>query len=87
MTNYSIGEDLILPAIKIMIKELFGEKYLYFVNKICLSNDTVNRRIYNIHNDIKLILRLKRPLFQNFCLQIDETTDINNNSIMAVFIR
>ena len=37
MKNYTIGEDLILPAIKIMIKELLGEKYLYLVNKICLT--------------------------------------------------
>ena len=68
--NYTIGEDLILPAIKIMIKELFGEKYLYLVNNICLSNDTVKRRIDNIHNDIKkqLTLRLKQSLFQFFCL-------------------
>lgn len=89
MKNYTIGEELILPSIKIMVKELFGEIFLHLVDKICLSNDTVKRRIDNIHDDIKdqLKTRLKQSLFQFFCLQIDETTDIKNNFVMAVFIR
>ena len=42
-----------------------------------------------IHTDIKeqLVGRFKKGKFGFFSLQIDESTDIKNNSVMSIFVR
>jgi hypothetical protein len=41
---HSIGENLLLPAINDVVKTMFGNKLLKYIDLIPLSNDTVGRR-------------------------------------------
>jgi hypothetical protein len=45
---HSIGENLLFPAIKDVVKTMFGTKLLKYIDLIPLSNDTVGRRIHFI---------------------------------------
>lgn len=42
---HTIGENLVLPAIKDTVEVMFGDKFSKDVENIPLSNDTVTRRI------------------------------------------
>ncbi|CAI6344305.1 unnamed protein product [Macrosiphum euphorbiae] len=84
---HTIGESLILPAIKDAVGILFDQKCLKEVEKLSLSNNTVSRRIDDISEWVenKLIERVK--LSRWFSLQLDESTDIQGLSQMIVFVR
>ena len=50
---HTIGEELILPCAKIIVKLVLGEKSAEKLNAISLSNNTVQRRIPQMSDDIK----------------------------------
>ena len=86
---YSDGENIILPALIKATEILFGSVKAKRVKKIKLSNDTVQRRTVEMANAIsdQIKINVQTGLFGFFSIQLDETTDIENNSQMAVFIR
>lgn len=45
---HTIGEDLILPAISEVIRTVLHKPASDIIKKICLSNNTVQRRIYEM---------------------------------------
>lgn len=84
---YSIGQTLIKPSAKLMANILLGEKASNEIDKIPLSNDTVQRRIIAMAENVKnqLIARLRlSPLFS---LQLDESTDIDNEANLLCYVR
>ncbi|XP_063765987.1 zinc finger BED domain-containing protein 5-like [Eleginops maclovinus] len=84
---HSIGANLVKPAAKVMANVLFGEKASDEINRVPLSNDTVQRRITAMAENVKdqLITRLRQSQF--FTLQLDESTDIVNEANLLCFVR
>ena len=52
MKAHTIAENLVLPAARILVRNLIGEKEVGKLNSVSLSNDTVRRRIHDMSNDI-----------------------------------
>ncbi|XP_035229526.1 zinc finger BED domain-containing protein 5-like [Stegodyphus dumicola] len=84
---FTIGEDLVLPAVIKMVEILHGRKYGNDIRKITLLNDTVSNRISDINKDqlIQLITRIKES--PKFSIQLDETTDITKLAQLLVYVR
>jgi len=80
---HSIGETLILLALKEIIDTMQGESSSNkMIKSIPLSYDTVSKRIDEMADDIenKLINYLRE---NNFALQIDESTVTDNRAIFT----
>uniref|UniRef100_A0A2S2Q132 Zinc finger BED domain-containing protein 5 n=1 Tax=Sipha flava TaxID=143950 RepID=A0A2S2Q132_9HEMI len=84
---HTIGESLILPAIKDAVGITFDQKFLKDIEKLSLSNNTVFRRIDEISEWVECKLIEKVNLNRWFSLQIDESTDIQGLSQIIVFVR
>ncbi|XP_050535830.1 zinc finger BED domain-containing protein 5-like [Daktulosphaira vitifoliae] len=84
---HTIGENLVLPAIKDTVGVMFGDKFSKDVEMIPLSNDTVTRRINDMSQwtENRLIERVSKSRF--FSLQLDESTDVQGLCQLLVFIR
>lgn len=84
---HTIGENLVLPAIKDTVGVMFGDKFSKDVETIPLSNDTVTRRINDMSQwtENRLIERASKSRF--FSLQLDESTDVQGLCQLLVFIR
>jgi len=84
---YTIGEKLLKPCMIDIFTELFGSEYATKINSIPMSNDTISRRINIMAVDIEyqLIQKIKKSIF--YGIQIDESTDINNEAILLIYIR
>lgn len=85
--SYTIGEKLVKPAAKLMTKIMLGEKAERVIDKIPLSNDTVQRRIksmaYNVEE--QLLSRVRDSKY--FALQLDETTDVQSMNQLLAYVR
>lgn len=84
---HTIGEQLVLPCAKEMVRLLVGEKFVQKVENVSLSNDTVKRRISDMSEDIKeqVISEIKSAGL--FSIQLDESTDVQSCSQLLVFAR
>lgn len=84
---HTIGESLILPAAKDIVRCVLGEKSAKQLDIVSLSNNTVSRRIEQMASDVKdtVILQIKSSPF--FSIQFDETTDVANFAQLLVFCR
>ncbi|XP_010775064.1 zinc finger BED domain-containing protein 5-like, partial [Notothenia coriiceps] len=83
---FTIGEKLVLPAIKEVISTVMERDPTQVLKSIPLSNDTVARRIDEMGADTEeqlcAILR-ETP----FSLQLDETTTSDNNVLLMAYVR
>ena len=50
--THPVGENLVLPAAKVMVRCVFGDESVKKLNSIFLSNNTVQRRIEEMSVDI-----------------------------------
>uniref|UniRef100_A0A3P9KWK7 Uncharacterized protein n=1 Tax=Oryzias latipes TaxID=8090 RepID=A0A3P9KWK7_ORYLA len=84
---HSIGENLVKPAANVMANILFGGKAGDEINRIPLSNDTVQRRIKAMAESVEhqLVTRLRQSQF--FSLQLDESIDLGNEANLLCFVR
>lgn len=84
---YTIGEKLLKPCMIDICTELFGSEYATKINSISMSNDTISRRINIMAVDIEyqLIQKINKSIF--YGIQIDGSTDINNEAILLIYIR
>lgn len=84
---HNIAEELILPCAVDMVKAVVGESYVSKLRSIPLSNNTISRRISLMSEDVneQLIDMLKSSM--KFALQLDDSTDIANCSILMVYVR
>jgi len=84
---YSIGEELIKPSLIADCNEVLGRSAASKMKDIPLSNDTVERRISDMAEDTEKQLTAKINKSELFGLQLDESTDIQNNSILLTYVR
>ena len=83
---HTIGEELILPAVKEVLNTVLHHKACSSVIKsIPLSNDTVQRRIDEMSADVEHKLC---NAFRNaeFCLQLDKSTLPGNESLLLGYV-
>jgi hypothetical protein len=84
--SHVIAESIIMPACKIIVHTVLGKEALCEVGKVPLSDNTVSRHIHDMSEDIEhnVSETLKNT---NFCLQVDESTDITNKCHVIAFVR
>lgn len=85
--SHNIGEKIIIPACREIVKLMFGNEAVEQIDKIPLSNDTVKRRITDMSEDIECIVVEKMRECKKFALQLDESTDVSNKARLMVFVR
>ncbi|XP_077967023.1 zinc finger BED domain-containing protein 5-like isoform X2 [Styela clava] len=83
-----IAESLILPAAKILVRNLIGEESAAKLDSVSLSNNTVKRRIEEMSVDItdQVIAGVRNSKF-GFALQLDESTDVTNCCQLLAYVR
>ena len=86
---HAIAEELLLPAIKDIVRVMLGAEYFNKLNSISLSNNTVSRRIFDMSADImeQVIQEMKSAPLGIFSNQLDESTDVANCSQLLVYVR
>ncbi|VVC46493.1 Ribonuclease H-like domain, partial [Cinara cedri] len=84
---HTIAEDLILPAAKAMVSIMISKEVANNLNLISLSNDTIKKRIDSLSGNIKEQLLRRINECDYFSLQLDESTDITNKSILLCYVR
>jgi hypothetical protein len=84
---HTIAENLILPAAKEMVRLVIGEDASKKLNQIPLSNNTIQRRVEDISNDLKQQIVEEVKTSPSFAIQLDESTDIASCSQLMVFVR
>ena len=84
--SHVIAESIIMPACKIIVNTMLGKEALCEVEKVPLSDNTISRRIHDMSEDTEnnVSETLKNT---NFCLQVDESTDITNKCHVIAFVR
>ena len=81
MKAHTIVENLVLPAAKILVRKLIGEKEAEKLNSVSLSNDTMRRRIHDMSDVISdQVTTAVRASKYGFAMQLDESTDVTNCS-------
>ncbi|XP_013913991.1 PREDICTED: zinc finger MYM-type protein 6-like [Thamnophis sirtalis] len=83
---HTIGETLILPAVKQIVATMLGLSASTFTQSIPLSNDTVSKRIDEMAAEVEemLIDTLKST---KFVMQIDESTISENEALLLAYVR
>ena len=84
--SHVLAESVILPACKKIVRIMLGDKAEQEIGKIPLSNNTIQRRILDLSDNIEQSVMAK---LQNclFAIQVDESTDISNHAQLIAFIR
>ena len=85
--KYTIGETLVKPCKINAAKLLLEEKSVYKLSQISLSTDTIQNRIDEISEYIKLQVIKNIRNGHYFSLQFDESTDISHISQLLVHVR
>lgn len=84
---HTIGEELVLPAAKDIVKCMLGEQDAKKLGTISLSNDTVHRRINSMASNVKNILLNQVKQSKFYAIQLDESTDLTNYAQLMVYVR
>ena len=84
---HTIGENLILPCCKDIVRIMVNEEAEKKLSRISLSNDTVKRRITAISDDIKNQVIGELRGAHLFSLRLDDSTDVAHCSQLLVFVR
>lgn len=84
---HTLGETLVLPAIKDTVEVFFGDKSKKEIEAIPISNNTVTRRVDEMSEWVEnqVIARVIASPF--FSLQLDESTDVEGLCQLLVFVR
>ncbi|KAL4132712.1 hypothetical protein QTP88_009821 [Uroleucon formosanum] len=83
---HTIGEDLILPAIKEVITTVLHKPAADIIRKIPLSNSSVQRRIDEMAENIEESLCNHLRTYQ-FSIQLDESTLPTNEALLLSYVR
>ena len=72
-----------MPACKTVVNTVLGKEALFEVEKVPLSDNTISRPIHDMSEDTEnnVSETLKNT---NFCLQVDESTDITNKCLLSL---
>ena len=85
---HTYGETLVKPAaVDAMAREVCGDDVANKLAMVTLSRCTIKRRINDLSDNIltQTIGRIKES--GKFSLQLDETTDVESNAQLMVFVR
>ena len=84
--SHTVGENLILPACKIIVGKMLGQNAVQEIENVPLSDSTISRRIDDMAHDIEEVLcdKLENSIFS---IQVDESTDITNKCHVIAFVR
>ena len=80
MKAHILGESLILPTCKKIVKMMLGTEAAMQISKVPLSNNTVHRHIVEMSSDIERNVCSNKLQYSKFALQIDKSTDITNKA-------
>ncbi|XP_072401045.1 SCAN domain-containing protein 3-like, partial [Diabrotica undecimpunctata] len=83
---HTIGEELILPAVSEVLRTVLHQPASAIIKKIPLSNNTVQRQIDGMSEDVERSLTDYLKTTQ-FSLQLDESTLPNNESLLLAYVR
>ncbi|XP_064349848.1 zinc finger MYM-type protein 6 isoform X2 [Camelus dromedarius] len=84
---FSIAEELIKPYLVEMCSEVLGSSAGDKMKTIALSNNTIGHRIDELSADIEDQLIQKVRESKWFALQIDESSEISNTTLLLCYIR
>ena len=88
MKAHTIAENLVLPAAKILVRNLIGEKEAEKLNSVSLSNDTMKRRIHDTSDHISdQVTTAVRASKYGFAMQLEESSDVTNCGQLLVYVR
>ena len=83
---HTIGEKLILPAIRVVISTVMHQDASSVVRSIPLSNNSVSRRIDELAVDVEQQLCQVLQTTE-FALQLDESTLRDNEALLMAYVR
>ena len=86
---HTIGESLIKPCVLKMADKVLGKDAEKKLAAVPLSNNTIQRRISDMSNDIKtqVVQQIKDAPFGLFAIQLDESTDVSSCAQLMVFVK
>ena len=88
MKAHTIAENLVVPAAKILVRNLIGEKKAEKLNSVSLSNDTVRYRIHDMSDNISdQVTTVVRASKYGFAMQLNESTNVTNCGQLLVYVR
>ena len=88
MKAHTIGESLMMPAAKMLVKHVIGGEAATKLESVSISNYTVKNRVKELSVDIsdQVISEVKDSKY-GFSIQLDESTDVTNNAQLLVYVR
>ena len=88
MKAHTVGESLVMPAAKILVKNIIGVEAAAKLETVSLSNNMVKDRIEEMSIDItdQVISFVKDSKF-GFLMEPHESTDITSNAQLLVYVR
>ncbi|XP_025407112.1 protein FAM200A-like [Sipha flava] len=87
MKPHTIGEQIILPACREIVKIFFVIEAEQEILKIPLSDNTISRRINDMSEIIEQQVLNKLRDSHMFALQIDESTNLSGKAQLLVIVR
>ncbi|KII64585.1 hypothetical protein RF11_13082 [Thelohanellus kitauei] len=89
MKPHTIADELLLPTARQIVRVRIGEEYVNKLNGMYISIDTVHRRIADISADMldQMIREMKSSTLPIFSIQLDELTDVEDDSQLLVYAR
>ena len=85
---FTLAESVVKPCLEIVAQEIHGgATAVTKVQKLALSDNTMQRRCSMIAASLKEIVLAKLRLAPCFGLQLDETTDITSKAQLIVYVR
>ncbi|CAH1998469.1 unnamed protein product [Acanthoscelides obtectus] len=83
---HTIGEKLILPAVKEVLKTVLHKPASDIIKRIPLSNNTVERRIDEMSSDIESFLGNYLQT-THFSIELDKSTLPDNEALLLAYVR
>ncbi|XP_055510562.1 zinc finger BED domain-containing protein 5-like [Leucoraja erinacea] len=84
--SHTVGENLIMPACKIIVGKMLGQDAVREIENVPLSNSTISQCIDDMSHDAEEVLcdKLKNS---SFSVQVGESTDLANKCHIVAFVR
>ena len=85
--THTIGETLVKPCLLKTAKLVLGDASVAKLKQISLSNNTIQRRISDMSEDVKKQMVNEIKASPMFSFQIDESSDVSSCAQLLVFVR
>ena len=85
--KHIIGDRLVKPCLLKTAKLVLGDASTAKLKQISLSNNTIQRRILDMSEDVKKQVVNKIKTSPMFSFQIDESTDVSSCAQLLVFVK